>query len=693
MTRFSPDKVRVFGVVGHGNTGKTALVEALLFGAGVTSRMGRVEDGSTRTDYDVEETKRKISINSVPATLAWGDVELDLVDCPGYVDFMPEVRAVLAAMDAALVVVSAQAGAEAQTEKVFEYLRERGLPAIVFLNKVDKENTDFDKALKSLHDTIGGSFVPFTAPLGAAESFEGVVDVLAGKAFVYKGDTGTFDDRPVPAAMAAAVAAYKEKVVEAAAETDDALTEKYLGGETLTDEDMRRGIRTGILSGKLIPVFCGSATRCVGVKQLADGLARFLPSPVDRHRKALAQDGKSEVEYAPSASGELVAQCFKILQEPHVGEVVLVRVLDGVLAGGATVLNSGRGEKEKIGQVFKVVGKERSDTPELTTGQVGALLKLRNTKTGDTLASEKRPLVVPRVEYPDPTISYAIKPSTQADQEKLANVLTKIGNEDPCVKAYIDTTTHEIIFAGMGDVSLEIFVSRLKSRTGVSLEITKPKIPYLETIRGTAEAEGKLKKQTGGRGQFAVVNLRLEPLPGKGFEFVDAIVGGAVPRNFIPAVEKGLRESLARGVVAGYPFTDVRVTLFFGKYHDVDSSEQAFKTAASIGFKEAVRAARPVLLEPIMKVFITIPEESMGDIIGDLNTRRGKVQGMEPLGKKMRIGASVPLSEMYRYITNLRSMTGGRGEFVMTQDRYEELPAHLTSAIVAEYSKTREAEE
>ncbi|MBI4858798.1 MAG: elongation factor G [Candidatus Riflebacteria bacterium] len=694
MAKYSPEQIRAFAVVGHGSTGKTTLVESFLFNAGVITRMGRVEDGSTRTDYDAEETKRQVSINSIPATFAWASTELDVVDCPGFVDFLPEVRAVLNAMDAAVVCVSAQAGCEAGTEKCFEYVHEYKLPALVYIGKMDKENADFDKAVKSLGDIIGGHFVPFIVPIGSAETFQGVVDVLASRAYIYTGDTGTFEERAVPENLAAKVASCHEKIVEAAAETDDALTEKYLNGDALSPEELSKGIRAAILTGKLIPVACGSSTKSIGVKQVLNVIAAQLPSPLDRTVTAIDPNTKNEIQVKPAADGDLLVQVFKVLQEQHVGEVVIVRVWNGTLTPGSLVYNSTRGEKEKVGQILKVVGKDRSDTESLVAGQVGALVKLRVTKMGESLSSEKQPMMRAKVEFPDPTISYAVKPASQADQEKLANVLTGLGAQDPCFRAYMDPTTKEIIFAAMGDVQLEIFISRLKQKANVTLETAKPRIPYQETIRGTAEAEGKVKKQTGGRGQFAVVNLRLEPLPsGKGFEFVDAIVGGVVPRNFIPAVEKGLLETLPRGVIAGYPMTDVRVTLFFGKYHDVDSSEQAFKTAASVGFKEAVRNARPVLLEPIMNVLITVPEENMGDIIGDLNSRRGKIQGMDPLGKKTRVKALVPLAEMYRYVTNLRSMTGGRGEFVMVHDHYEEVPAHLASSIIAEFSKEKSAEE
>lgn len=694
MAKYSPEQIRTFAVVGHGSTGKTTLVESLLFNAGILSRMGRTEDGTTRTDYDSEEIKRHISINSMPAAFPWKNAEFNLVDCPGFFDFLPEVRAVLASMDAAVVCASAQVGAEAGTEKCFEYLREFSLPAMVYVSKMDKENADFDKAVQSLASTIGGHFIPFVAPIGAADNFEGVVDVLNSKAYFYKGDTGTCEEKPIPEALSKKLAQYKEKIIEAAAETDDALTEKYLGGEALTEEELRNGIRTAILSGKLIPVTCGSSNRNIGVKQVADVIIAALPSPLDREVDAEKPDSKEAVKVKPAANGELLAHSFRVLQEQHVGDLVLVRVFNGTLTGGTTVLNSTRSDKEKVGQILKVVGKERGEATELVPGQIGALVKLRLTKTGDTLCSDKQVLLRPKVEYPDPTITYAVKPVSQADQEKLSNILTALSQQDPCVRAYLDSTTHEIIFSAMGDVQLEIFISRIKQRYNINLEIAKPKIPYLETVRGTAEAEGKLKKQSGGRGQFAVVNLRLEPLPsGKGFEFVDAIVGGSVPRNFIPAVEKGLRESLPMGVLAGYPVTDVRVTLFFGKYHDVDSSEQAFKTAASLGFKEAVRSAKAVLLEPIMNVAITVPDDQMGDIIGDLNSRRGKIQGMEPLQKKTRVRALVPLSEMYRYITNLRSMTGGRGEFVMTHDHYEEVPQHLAAPIIAEYAKERSAED
>jgi elongation factor G len=681
MGKVCPENVRAIAVVGHAATGKTTLVEAMLFAAGATPRMGRVEDGTTQTDYDPEEIRRKMSINATPVTFPWRENELDLVDCPGFIDFLPQSHAAMAAMDACLFCLSQSVNAEPQTEKLFEFAKDLSKPVLVCVTRLDREGTDFSRILTSLKAEIPGHFVPILLPIGAAGSLSGVVNVWTRRAYGANGK-----ECPIPQEMESQIAAYREQLLETAAETDDALTEKYLAGEEISDLELKRALKTAILAGSLIPVAACSASHAIGVQALLDCLCEDLPTPVD-HGVGVERPDHSAVTLRPAEDGDCVATVFKVLHEQHVGDIALVRVLSGKLVHGSMVENSTRGEKEKVGQILRVTGKTRTEVQELTVGQVGALVKLRNTRTGDTLCAEKLHVTVPKVADPPPTVCCAAHPSTPADQEKLANVLSKLSTEDPSVLAYTDSTTHEIIFAAMGDVALEIFTNRLRDRYHIHVDMTKPRIPYLETVRGRAEAEGKVKKQTGGHGQFAVVDLRVEPNTGKGFEFVDAIVGGVVPRNFIPAVEKGLKEALAHGVAAGYPVTDVKVTLFFGKYHDVDSSEQAFKTAASIGFKEAARHAHPVLLEPIMNVGITCPDDHLGDIIGDLNSRRGKIQGMDPMGHKTVVHALVPLSEMYRYITNLRSLTGGRGEFTMTHDHYEELPAHLAAPIAAQASR------
>lgn len=682
MPRISPDKIRVLAVVGHGHAGKTTLVEAMLTRAGAVSRAGRVEDGSTRTDYDPEEVERKLSINAVPATFMWKDTEVCAVDCPGYVDFLPETKAVLNAVDSGLLVVSAAAGVEPGAERVFDYARELGVPLIAFVAKMDRETADFQRAVDGMTQATGAKFVPYWLPIGSAESFRGYVDVFHGRACL------DGKEAPVPEDMKAEVAAARDRLIEAAVEIDDALVEKYLAGEEIGDADLRRGMEEGMLAGKFVPVFCGSAARDIGIAHLLDVLVEYAATPLERTRAAATAEG--EAKYTPAQADEPLAHCFKVLHEPHVGDVALVRVLDGVLTTGQHVINSSRNVKEKIGTMFRVVGRERQEVTELCAGEVGALVKLHGIQAGDSLCAEQHPRWHAPVAYPEPTFTTAVRPATQADGEKLANLLSKLGHEDPSIRAYTDPVTHEIIFAGPGDLALDVFLHRLEQRFRVKVVAGKPRIPYRETLRGKAEAEGKIKKQTGGRGQFAIVNLRVEPNPGQGFEFVDAVVGGAVPRNFIPAVEKGLREALPRGVIAGYPLTDIKVTLFFGKYHDVDSSEQAFKSAAAIGLREAVRAARPVLLEPIMLASVRVQDGAMGDVIGDLNTRRGKIIGVEPDGRMTNIRALVPLAELHRYVTTLRSMTGGRGEFSAKLDHYDEVPPNQAQPIINEWNEHRD---
>jgi len=691
MAKINPEHNRTIALVGHVHAGKTSLVEAALLTAGLTTRLGKVSAGTTKTDYDPEEIKRKCSIRPVPVSFMHHDRLINIVDCPGFPDFVPEVKSILGAVDGAILLVNAQHGVEAQTEQFWDDLVERNLPTVVAINRMDQENSNFSKTLGELTETLKGRrFAPFVIPFGPAEQFTGVIDIVHSKAFSFDGTTGKFTESSIPEDRKELCAAFHEQLMESAADATDELTEKYLEQGELNDEDIESGLRIGVLNGRIVPVVGTSAETIVGVPRLLDIIAAYFPSPTDRVWTANKPGSSDEIEVKGS-DGPFSAFVFKMLVEQHVGELDLIRVVSGSVKAGETVLNSTTGEKEKIGQIFRLVGRDRIEIPEIGTGEIGALVKLRGTHLGHTLCHESRPVVFPPSSPSEPTMTQAIKPSSQADQEKLSVALHKVLNEDPGVRCDLDPVTHEFVLAAHGDLQMEVFFRRLLDKQGVHVDRAKPVVPYRETLRGQAEAEGKVKKQSGGRGQFAVVNLRVEPNPGEGFEFVDAIVGGVVPRNYIPAVEKGLRESLPRGIMAGYPVTDVKVTLFFGKYHDVDSSEMAFKTAASVGFKEAARNARPILLEPVMNVSILAPDAYTGDLIGDLNSRRGKIQGMDPVAGKTRIRAHVPLAEVHNYLATLRAITAGRCDYGLELSHYEEAPASVADAVIKEAQARKEA--
>ncbi len=691
MAAYEPEQIRNIALIGHGNCGKTTLCEAMLFASGAVSRMGKVDEGTTRTDYDPEEISRKISVNTVPATFEWKEKQFTVLDTPGFLDFLPEVNVVLPAADGAVLVVDALNGVEGGTEKTFEFARAKGMPTIVFINKLDKENANFDKAFESLKKELDGNFAPCIRPTGTPGNYTGFVDIAMRKAYKFDAASGEVEEIEPEGEMKEAIEQYREDLVEAAANVDDALADKYLEGEEISDEELLESLRRGVLSGQISPVLCGIALNAVGVAQLLDLCVNYLPSPADR--SFTARKGEEEVDVgcdAPFTS----AFVFKTLSEAHLGDLVLVRVVSGELKPGETVENPGKGVKEKLGSMYQLCGKERKEVSSLSAGQIGALVKLKATRTGDTLVSEGAGIVFECERFPEPLMSFAVYPASKADQEKLSNAVTRLTDEDPSVRVRYDTTTKETLVEGMGEVQLDIFIKRLKERFKVNVDVKKPKIAYLETIRKTAEAQGRHKKQTGGRGQFGDVHIRYEPLErGSGIEFVDAIVGGVVPGKFVPAVEKGLREAAEHGVLAGYPCTDFKATLYDGSHHPVDSSELAFKMAASLSYKAGIAKADPVLLEPIMQVEVVVPEEYMGDVMGDLNSRRGKIQGMERKGKKQVIKALVPLAEMYRYIVSLRSMTAGRGEYTMKFSHYEEVPPNIQEQVIEEARKEQEKQQ
>ena len=690
MGTFKPEDIRNIALIGHGNCGKTSLAEAFLSVSGAISRPGKVDEGTAKTDYDVDEIDRKISINTVPATFEWEGKEVNVLDTPGFFDFLPEVKVVLNAVDAGILLVDGVSGCEAGTEKTFEAAKEKGLPMLIFVNKMEKENADYDKALANIKEELQGAFAPFVIPIGMGADFKGVVDVVHGKAYKWDAAKLTMEEIPLEGEIKEKAQEYREALIEGAADADDELAMKYLEGEEINDAELISALRKGVLQSTLFPVLCGSALGQAGVHRLIELVFDYLPSPTRHTFQAYKGDDKLEMK---AESDGFCGQIFKTLSEPHLGELALIRVISGTIKGGETVFNTNKGEKEKLGTMYKLRGKERVETDSLSAGEIGALVKLKFTKTGDTLSSDSLKCKLPDLDYPTPLIAMAVTPATKADQEKLSTALAKLVEEDPALRVRYETATHQTLIEGNGEVQLKILLKRLADRYKVNVNTHDPKVAYKETIRGKSEAQGRHKKQSGGRGQFGDVWLRFEPWEEEGYNFVDAIVGGVVPGRFVPAVDKGLKEALTKGVLAGYPVTKVQVTLYDGSYHPVDSSEIAFKTAAHLAVKAGMPQASPVLLEPIMDVEVVIPEQFMGDIMGDLNTRRGKIQGMDPMSKKQRIRAQVPQAEMDKYIVNLRSMTEGRGEYTMRFSHYEEVPHQVAQDVIEKAKKEKEEAE
>ncbi|HHT48622.1 MAG TPA: elongation factor G [Firmicutes bacterium] len=679
MKSYTVDKIRNIVLVGHGGCGKTMLAEAMLYDTKAVDRFGQVDDGTSVMDHDPEEVKRKISINTSLAPVEFENHKINLLDTPGFFDFVGEVKAGVRVADAGLVVVCAASGVEVGTEKVWNYLDERDLPRIVFINKMDRENANFYQVYDALKGKFGSRLIPVAIPIGAAESFNGYVDVITGKAYI------DGKEAEVPAELKDQVEEYYHLLLEAAAEADDDLLTKYLEGEDLTKEEVLSGFRKGTMAKQIIPVICGSAVKRIGIDNLMKKAVEVLPSPADSQPElATNPQSKEETQLQADANGPVAALVFKTMADPFVGKLTLFRVYSGKVNSDSSLWNATRNQEERIGQLFLVKGKTQIPVPALETGDIGAVAKLQVTNTNDTLCAKATPFLLAGAEFPNPKLTMAVVAKAKGDEEKISSGLNRLVDEDPTIKVEKDTTTKEQLLSGIGDLHLEVIVSKLQKKFGVQVELKDPKVPYKETIKGTVKVEGKHKKQSGGRGQYGHVWLELEPLPsGGGFEFVDKIFGGAVPRQFIPAVEKGIRETMEEGVLAGYPVVDVRATLYDGSYHSVDSSEMAFKIAASMAFKKGFMDSNPVLLEPIFNVTVTVPEEYMGDIIGDLNKKRGRILGMDPHNGLQVIKAQVPLSEMFKYAIDLRSITQGRGEFEMEFDHFEEVPANQAESIIA----------
>ncbi len=680
MKNYALEKLRNFALVGHGGCGKTMLAEAVLYTTKGTDRFGQVDEGTSIMDHDPEEIKRKISINTSVAPCEFGGHKLNLVDTPGFFDFVGEVKGATRVVEAGVVVVCAASGVEVGTEKAWGYLDERNLPRLVFINKMDRENANFRQVLTALREKFGNKLIPVQIPIGAAETFTGIVDVINKKAW-QNGKEG-----PVPGELQDEVEEYYQMLVEAVAESSEELLDKYLENGTLTQEEILSGFRQETIKKEIIPVLCGSALKNIGITQFIEKIIEVFPSPVDAGKvEAVNAKNKDEVvEIKISTEENPTALVFKTAADPFVGKLTYFRVYSGVVKSDSHIFNSSRGKEERLGQLFLIKGKNQIPTPQVGAGDIGAVAKLQFTETGDTLCSKEAPVILPGIDFPKPRLSMAVYPKGKGDEEKVSNGLSRLMEEDPTIRVVKDTTTHELILSGLGDTHLDVITSKLQKKFGVEVELKAPKIPYKETIKGTVKVEGKHKKQSGGRGQYGHVWLELEPKPtGEGFEFVDKIFGGAVPKQYIPAVEKGLRETMEEGILAGYPVVDIKVTLYDGSYHSVDSSEMAFKIAASMALKKGFMDAQPILLEPIMKVTVTVPEEYMGDIIGDLNKKRGRILGMEPQNGMQVIRALVPQAEMAQYSVDLRSITQGRGDFEMEFDHYEEVPPNLAEEIIA----------
>ncbi len=692
---YGPSDIRNVGLVAHGSAGKTSLAEAILFNGGSITRLGRVDDGNTVMDFDPDEIKRKISINAAVAFIDYRGKRINIVDMPGYADFVGEVLAPIRVCDSIISVVCAVSGVEVNTEKTWEYATELGLPRMVFINKLDRERADFYRVYEMVKDYLSRNAVPITIPIGAEQSFTGVVDLLKEKAYIYERDrSGKFREDKIPADMEKRVAEIREMLIEKIVETDEELMERYLEGSEISPEEITRAMRKAVLSGEVVPVLAGSASENIGIRQLMDYIVDLLPSPSDRPPvKGSHPDTGEEILRSPSPSDPFSAWVFKVALDPYVGKLVYMRVWSGEVAADSNVLNSTKKEEERLSNLSYPMGKSLIKADKAIAGDIVVIAKPKVSGFGDTLCAKDAPIVFPSVKFPEPVYFLAIEPKTKGDEDRLSNALQRLMEADPTFKSYKNVETGDTVIAGMGDIHLDVAIDRMKTRYNVDLNVRMPKIPYRETIKGRSKAEGKYVKQSGGRGQYGWVWIEYEPLPrGSGFQFEDRIVGGVVPKQYIPAVEKGLREAMQKGVLAGYPTVDFKAILYDGKYHEVDSSEMAFKIAASLSFKKGIAEANPVLLEPIMEVEVTVPEDYLGDVMGDLNSKRGRILGIESKGRLQVVKALVPMAEMARYAITLRSITSGRGSFRMSLSHYEEVPPEIAKRIIEEAQREQEEE-
>jgi elongation factor G len=682
--------IRNFALVGHSGCGKTSLAEALLFGAGATNRLGKVDDGSSVLDFEPEEIKRKITISSAFHHYTWKKHAAYLADTPGDDNFLADTRAVLHVADACVVVIDAVDGVKVGTEKVWGAANQYALPRLIFINKLDRERADYAPVLQAVKEVLEATPVPVQLPIGREAGFKGVVDLIQMKAFI---GSGKMEAGPIPDDLKDEAESLRGDLMNFAAESDDELIEKFLEVGELTPEEMLRGLRLGTLMGKIVPVLFGASVANIGPSLLLDAVNHLLPCPEDRGEIKGKTPAGDEVRLTSDPDGPLAAQVFKTVADPYAGRLSIFRVYSGRVVSDSTVFNVNKGASERYGQLFLLEGKGQKPVAELGPGAFGAVAKLKETVTGDTLAGEANPIILPPLGTPKTMITFAVEPKVKGEEDKAFSAIQKLTEEDPSLRLSRNTETKEILLSGMGAVHIEATAEKMKRKFGVEVNLTLPKVPYKETIKGSTKVQGKYKRQSGGRGQYGDTWLEIEPLPrGGGFEFVDAIVGGVIPKQYIPSVEKGIVEAMSEGVLAGFPVVDIKVKLYDGSFHEVDSSDMAFKIAGSMGFKKGVQQANPTLLEPIMKITVTVPEDNMGDIIGDLNGRRGRVLGVEAQGKNQVITAQVPMNEVLMYAPDLISKTGGRGVFDMEFSHYEEVPPHLAEKIINEAKAAREKE-
>jgi len=680
------DRIRNVALIGHRGSGKTSLCEALLFEAGVVNRLGRVDEGSTVSDFEPDEQERSMSIGASIASFDYSDRKINLIDTPGDPSFVADTLAALRVVDAAVVVVNAVMGVEVHTERLWQRAHEEGLARLVFVNMLDRERGDFFRSLESLKEAFGPHVVATEIPIGTEHEVHGVIDLIDMKAFTYEGDgRGNSTEVEIPDDLRSQAEEYRENLMDEVAENSDELMERYLEGEEVSHAEIVTALKKGVSEGHLFPVTCGVATHNLGTNRLLEAFVEDVPSPAMRGGvRALDGDG-NEIEVEPTEDGDPVAYVFKTTADPYTGRINLLRVYSGVLRSDSQAFNATRQAKERIGQLAAPCGKETSTVDELGPGDIGAVAKLRDTQAGDVMAGKDASVAFPPLDLPAPVMAFAFEPKSKGDEEKAASALRRLEEEDPTLDVHRDPDTGEQIIAGLTQVHVEVITDRMKRRYGAEIELHPPRVPYLETIRKPAKAHGRYKKQTGGRGQFGDCHIEIEPVEsGTGFEFVNAIKGGVIPGGFIPAVEKGIAEAMQQGIMAGYPVKDLRVRLYDGQHHSVDSSEMAFKIAGSMAFKQAAAEADPYLLEPIVRITVSVPEENVGDVVGDLNSRRGRPLGVEPKGALTEIKAEVPMAEVLDYATDLRAMTGGRGDYTMDFERYEEVPGHIAQKVVAE---------
>jgi len=692
MAKHDSKALRNIAIVGHGGTGKTSIAESMLFVSGKTDRLGRPDDGTSIMDWEPEEQKRRISISAAVAFVEWDKHRINILDTPGDANFAMDTKSCLRVADGAVVIVDAVGGVEFQTEKVWEAADEYALPRLIFINKMDRERANFENALNSVKEKLGKKGTPLFIPIGAEDKLKGIVDLMQMKALFFDDPKGKVKAGEIPAELADEAKKYREAMTEDIAECDEALMDKYLESGELTAEELKTGLRKGVVSGSLFPVVCGVANRNIGIAPLMDLIVAAMPSPLDRgNAKGKNPSTGAEEVRSPDEKAPFSAYVFKTISDPFAGRLTLFRVYSGTAGSDGTFFNPTRKTTERFGNIFSLDGKSQKPAESVVPGDIAAVSKLKETFTGDTMTDEKNPVQYEKVPSIPAIISFAVQPKSKGDEEKIMSGLNRLVEEDPTLNYRRDEQTREIILSGMGQVHIEIAIEKMKRKFGVEVTLNTPKVPYKETLKGKTTVQGRYKKQSGGRGQFGDTWLEIEPLPrGGGFEFADKIVGGAIPRNYIPAIEKGIVEAMLEGVLAGYPVVDVKVSLFDGSFHTVDSSEMAFKIAGSMGFKKGVEQCNPTLLEPIVNIDIEIPDEYMGDVIGDLNSRRGRVIGMEPKGHNQIIKGQVPLAEILRYAPDLRSITSGRGTFTYAHSHYEEVPPMIAEKVIAAARREKE---